>query len=350
MSMTADFDERLAASFPPKQWSEAGVVVAFSAGPDSTALLTSLAALRDQFEGETGIACRLVAAHFNHRLRGADSDADEAHAVVMAGRLNIECLVGRGDAALAAAERGDGLEEAARDARYRFLTDAAMRRGLRYVATAHTLDDQAETVLHRIVRGTGIVGLGGIPRARALADGTIGLVRPLLGFRRAEVLEYLGAAELEYRIDASNDDVAYTRNRIRRELLPQLAHDYNPQIVEALGRLANQADELRELVDGLIEPLLDKALRRADDAGCEIDCPALAAAPDYLVRAALVAAWQSCGWPQQAMGYDEWNALATMVAATSPTKRMFPGGVTAERVADALRLSRRERPDAAASG
>jgi tRNA(Ile)-lysidine synthase len=343
MLAPADFEARLSASFPAAQWGEAGVIVAYSAGPDSTALLAGLASLRDRADDDVVRRGGLVAAHFNHRLRGSESDADEAHAVATCAGLEVECVVGRADEAALAAEQGDGVEAAAREARYRFLVDVALGRGLRYIATGHTLDDQAETVLHRLVRGTGIVGLGGIPRARALADDTIGLVRPLLGFRRAEVNDYLQSRGIEFRVDASNDDVAFTRNRLRHELLPLLTRDYNPQIVEALARLATQADELSDVVAELVEPLLVKSLRRADAATCELDCAPLLAVPRYLQRTVLVAAWQQCGWPQQAMGYDEWDALATMIADAAAPKRMFPGGVTAERAGDALRLFRPKR-------
>lgn len=335
MSIAAIFEQRLAARFPYSQWGEAGVLVGCSGGPDSTALLAALTALRPI--DATG---KLVAAHFNHRLRGADSDADEAQAAATATQLGLKYVVARGDASAAAALRGDGLEEAARDQRYRFLTDTAVRLGLRYIATAHTLDDQAETVLHRIVRGTGLTGLSGIPRARALADDTIGLVRPFLEFRRAEVLTYLTDRGLTYRIDASNDDVRFTRNRIRRELLPQLARDYNPQIVETLARLAAQADELREMLAGLVEPLVAGAVVRAAADGIEIDVSTLTGIARHLVREVLVAAWRTAGWPQQAMGFDEWNALATMTLDDGPSKRMLPGNVTAERRNRKLLLTR----------
>jgi tRNA(Ile)-lysidine synthase len=339
MSVAPVFEERLAASFPPDRWLEAGVLVAFSAGPDSTALLAALAALcpRDAGRG-------IVAAHFNHRLRAAESDADEAHAVEIAGRLSVECIVERGDAATTAAERGDGVEEAARTVRYRFLEVTAKRLGLRLIATGHTLDDQVETVLHRIVRGTGVTGLAGIPRSRPLAEGTIGLVRPLLEFRRSEVLDYLRERGLPYRVDASNADVRFTRNRIRHELLPLLARDYNPEIAAALLRLSTQADELRELVGALVAPLFEKGVVRADTAGCELDCPALAAAPRHLVRELLVTVWQRCGWPLQAMGYDQWESLAALIADPAPAKRMFPGQITADRRGDRLVLNSGNEP------
>lgn len=329
-----DFERRFLVAWPPAQWSDAGVLVAFSGGADSTALLAVLARLRPENVGDC-----VVAAHFNHRLRGTDSDADAAHCVALSQQLGVRCEVGTGDTAGAASEQGDGIEAAARTDRYRFLETTAARLGLRYIATAHTLDDQAETVLHRLLRGTGVGGLAGMRRARPLADGAIGLVRPLLEFRRAELLRYVERRGLKFRSDGSNADLRFTRNRIRRELLPQLAREYNPRIVESLARLATQAEELGELIAGLVEPVVDGLVRRADDAGCELNCEALADAPRHLVREALVAVWRRQRLPEQAMGYAEWDALAEMATNAAPAKRMFPGGVTAERVGDALRLS-----------
>lgn len=328
------FENRLARVWPVDRWSEAGVLVAFSGGPDSAALLAGLTSVCP-----AEVRSRIVAGHFNHRLRGPESEADAEFARRLAHRLGVECVVGTGDVRSAAAQRGDGLEAAARDERYRFLAESAAQLGLRYVATAHTLDDQAETVLHRILRGTGLAGLAGIPSARALADGTLGLVRPLLGFRRAEVLEYLRFRELPYCVDASNEDLQFTRNRIRRELLPQLARDYNPQIVDALDRLAMQAGEWREVIDTFVAPLVEKAVVRADAAGCILNCRVLADVPTPLVREVLLHAWRQCRFPQQAMGFAEWTSLATMVAAASDTKQILPGSITAERRGDHFHLT-----------
>src|SRR5262249_9786947 len=136
---------------------------------------------------------RLVVAHYNHGLRGAESDADEEFVVALAHSLACECRVGRAsqEASLAQAEPLVlASEEASRATRYSFLTEMAKEVGARYVATAHTADDQAETVLHRVLRGTGLLGLAGMPRARALAPG-LALVRPLLAVRREQVQAYL---------------------------------------------------------------------------------------------------------------------------------------------------------------
>src|SRR5262249_45357023 len=132
---------------------------------------------------------------------------------------------------------GDNLESTARRVRYAWLTTVAREAGASWVATGHTADDQAETVLHRLLRGTGLKGLCGIPARRPLAAG-VQLLRPLLHTRKYELLAFLEALGQDYRRDSSNADLALVRNRIRHELLPHLAAAYNPAVVSALCRLA----------------------------------------------------------------------------------------------------------------
>jgi len=331
---TVAFEQKLAAAWPPKRWADVPTVVAVSGGADSVALLAALRRL-----AAPATVGNLIVAHLNHRLRGDESDGDEAFVIDVAKRLGVRCETRRLDVAAAAAARGVGLEEAARDARYEFFLDVARRYGARYVVTAHTLDDQAETVLLRILRGTGLAGLAGIPRVRPLADGSLGLVRPLLAMRRGEVLDYLAALGQEYRTDSSNAEPDYTRNRVRNDLLPQLAREFNPRIVEALTALAAQAGELREALTPIVDRLLVAAEFTATDAGFTLSCAAPAGEPRHLVRETLVAAWTRSGLPLQAMGYEEWNALADFVTG-APAKRMFPGGVAVERSGDRVVVKR----------
>ena len=228
-------EEKLAASWPPAAWQDLTLLVAVSGGADSVALLRALTAVQGGGSG------RIHAAHFNHHLRAAESDADQAFVVELCHGLGIACEVGHTAGSLAEVP-GTGLEEAARAARYDFFRQAAERLGARYLATAHTADDQAETILHRVIRGTGVAGLAGIARVRSLGP-AVSLIRPLLGVRRGEVLAYLEELRQPYRRDSSNDDRRFTRNRLRRELLPLLASQYNAGVVEALLRLGSLAGE-----------------------------------------------------------------------------------------------------------
>jgi tRNA(Ile)-lysidine synthetase-like protein len=217
----------------------AGVLVAVSGGRDSTALASALAAANARFRR----GWRLVAGHVHHGLRGGAADLDRDHAAETARLRGLEFAEARVDVAgdRRGALRGASLEEAARRRRYEALLALADERGLGIVATAHHADDQAETVLLRILRGTGIRGLAAMPARRALAPG-VSLVRPLLPFRRADVDRYLEETGIAAREDESNRSPSILRNRVREEALP-LLRDLAPGIDAALVRLARAAAE-----------------------------------------------------------------------------------------------------------
>jgi tRNA(Ile)-lysidine synthase len=326
-----ELESKLAAAWPPGDWSEVTVLLAVSGGSDSVALLRAMAAIKGDGPG------RLCAAHVNHHLR-AEADADEAFVVDLCRRLGIPCEVGHAAVTQAAADAGDGIEAAARQARYRFLEDAAGRLGARFVVTAHTADDQAETILHRIIRGTGVGGLAGMARTRPL--GHAALIHPLLGIRRAELAAYLDALAQPCRQDLSNADLRFTRNRIRHELLPWLAEQFNSGVIEALLRLGTLAGETQAVVDRLATDLLERCVRADGPGDLRIDTAELTGQPRYLVRELLIAAWQKQNWPMQSMGFAQWEQLADMSAAGAAAKQMFPGGVLAEVAAGQLRLSK----------
>jgi len=258
----------------------------------------------------------------------------------------VALCVERADPAELTRAGGDGLEAAARSARYEFLTRAAEQSGARYVATAHTADDQAETIMHRIVRGTGLVGLAGIPSARVLSP-AVTLVRPILDFRRTEVLDYLRAIGQTFREDASNADVRWTRNRIRNELLPNLQRDYHRGAVDALLRLGRLAGEAQQVIDDCVDAASQRAVVSDDNDAIVFDVTQLAQLRPYLLREMLLRAWRHRGWPLQAMGLPQWEQLAAVATSDDaaddrPVKQVFPGGVAAEN--DGTRFALR-RPD-----
>ena len=201
--------------------------MALSGGPDSVALVHVLGELASA--GELAIA---ALAHFNHQLRGAEADEDEVFCRRMAGALGLPFEAGRADVRALAAEHGRSTEDAARVARYAFFEEVADRIGADVIAVGHTRDDQAETFLLRLLRGSGLRGLAGIlPRSGRV-------VRPLLDVSRAELRQYAEEHGLPFRTDASNDDVSIPRNRVRHELLPYLAREFSPGIVDVLARAA----------------------------------------------------------------------------------------------------------------
>jgi tRNA(Ile)-lysidine synthase len=232
---------------------DACLVIAVSGGPDSMALLHGAARL-----AETGaVAWRLVVAHLDHGLR-PDSAGDAAFVADAARALGLHAEVRRTDVAALARAEGRSIEEAGREARYRFLEELAPDGGL--IATGHTLDDAAETVLINLLRGSGLAGVGGIPARRGR------VVRPLIGARRAMLRAALDAAGIAYRLDPSNDDAIYLRNRIRAEVMP-LLESLRAGTVERIGRFSRLASE----DDALLDELAAADLERRRDADGSID-------------------------------------------------------------------------------
>jgi tRNA(Ile)-lysidine synthase len=217
------------------------VGVAVSGGADSVALLVLLAELRKQL----GIVLSVV--HFNHKLRGKDSDGDEKFAGKLAEKYGLVFHAGRADIAAKAKSRKANLEDTARRARYDFFARLVEDGRVDKVVVAHTADDQAETVLAHILRGTGLAGLGGI-------HPTVGrVVRPLLGVRRAELRAYLRSKKQTWREDATNRDTTRMRARIRKKLLPILEKQFQAAVVQHLTTLAELAREDEAFLAALVE-------------------------------------------------------------------------------------------------
>jgi tRNA(Ile)-lysidine synthase len=329
------FETAFAGAWPEAEWRDVHVVLAVSGGADSVAMLRAAAATKQRAGG----AGRLFAAHLNHAIRPTDALADETWLAALCERLKVHLEVGRRDVSALAAEQGDGLEAAARAARYKFLRESAERLGARFVAVAHTADDQVETVLHRLLRGTGVAGLAGIPRFRLLSP-TVTLVRPLLTVHRADVLTYLAAIGQDYRTDSTNIDPRFTRNRLRHDLLPRLRTEYNVDVDDALLRLATQADESQQLIARLARDVCERGMTIS--AGIiAVDCPALAPEPPVLIREACKTAWGVAGWPLQNMGFDEWCQLASLISDSREGGSLnLPGGIVARSLDNRVEISR----------
>jgi len=298
-------------------------VVAVSGGADSVALLCALAA--DCPPGG------LVVAHLNHQLRGPASDADAAF---VAGLLphfphRVESIDIR------AAAEGDNLEATARRLRYDFLSRVARSVGAGWVATGHTLDDQAETLVHRLIRGTGLRGLRGIAAVRELSPG-VRLVRPLLTVAREDVIAYLRAIGQPWREDETNRDPAFTRNRIRHELLP-LLRTFNPAIADVLGRLAGQADETFREIEATAAAILTKAERPRVGRVCVFDPVPLVAAVPSATREVLNLLWTREGWPRNDMTATHWDRAAAVVRGEYPAWDL-PGGIRIVGMARVVRV------------
>lgn len=221
------------------------IFVACSGGPDSTALFHLLYALRKEWKLKLGLL------HFNHGLRKTDAKRDEQFVKKLAQRCKVPFYTGAFKVKELARREKFSIEEAARLARYDFFTKTAAQKRIVKIATAHNLDDQAETVLMRVLQGTGLRGLCGIrPRLR---QGKVDFVRPLLGFKKREVLDYLKKNKLTYCVDATNASPEFLRNRIRMTLMPWLAETFHPKAVEAIARIPFILNEDAEFLEAAVE-------------------------------------------------------------------------------------------------
>lgn len=256
LAARSSLSQQLLQHVKPREFVRPGnrVGVAVSGGADSVALLLLLLELR----GDLGIVLSVL--HFNHKLRGKASDADEKFVAKLAAKHGLEFHSASADVAKKAKTERANLEDAARRSRYgyfRSLVDAGV---CNRIAVAHTADDQAETVLAHILRGTGLAGLGGIhPVAGPI-------FRPLLSIRRVELRAYLRRKKQNWREDTTNRDTKRLRARIRKKLLPLLEKQFQPAIVEHLTTLANLAREDESLFDALLKARLARAARQSDGA------------------------------------------------------------------------------------
>lgn len=315
------------------------VLIGVSGGADSVALLRGLALLRDTLH------LSLHAAHLNHQLRGAESDRDAAWVSLLCLSLNVPCQIGS-ESIRDLPELGQlGLEGTARLARRRFLQRAAAEHGCTCIAVAHTANDQAETILHHILRGTGLAGLRGMHSQEITsavdlsADTQRPLVRPMLQIERPLVERFLGELGQTYRTDSTNSDTTLTRNRIRHELLPLLERDFNPQIQSALLRLGRQAQDVYGHEADLAEALLDEALIETTPTHCRLHCGRFEGQPAHRVRESFVRLWHRLDWPRRQMGFADWDRLVQLVGPR-PAAIVLPGQITARRREDLLMLTK----------
>ena len=310
------------------------VVAALSGGADSVALVDALATLREE------IGFDLVAAHLDHGLREG-SAADAQFCSELCERLHVPFRTAAADVRSRARRDGAGVEDAARRERYAFLRSVKDDVGAAAIAVAHTRDDQVETVLLRLLRGSGHTGLA------AMRPRSGDVVRPLLEVTRADVLAHLASRALPWREDPTNADPTFLRNRVRHELLPYLEARFNPSLRETLARtaalFAEEADVLAEAGRALYERIAQR-----DGEGVTIARSDLAAAPRALARLALRQALDAVGGRAQVTADHVEGILDLACAPASSGRRLpLPGGREAIVRFGELRLGRRGAPAAA---
>ena len=303
------------------------LIVGLSGGADSTALLDILSRLQ-------GYNLHLIATHLNHCLRGAESDADQEFCRLLAGQYAIPFEVRRVDIQKMAEDRRLNLEDAGRRARIELFDDIRIKYGAVAVALAHHADDQAETVLMRLLRGSGMTGLAGMAHRNAR-----GYVRPLLDIVRSEIEQYLRCRGLEWREDASNSDTVYLRNRIRHQLLP-LLEQYNPDIRSTFAATASIISGDETLLLELTEQAFAGSCRMAEGR-VVCDIVQLRTLNPALRRRVLRLAFQQLTGTLEGVNLRHIDAIGDLIDSARPNSRLaLPQRVAVVREYDTLLFSR----------
>ena len=265
-------------------------------------LMTLLREVQQEFSTKVAVA------HYDHGWR-PDSEQDAIFVMEESARMGFSCILGRPETSPTDAEK---TEANAREQRYQFLTKTARKHNCDSVLTAHTADDQVETVLHNVLRGTGLAGLAGMNWMRPLSE-EIQLIRPLLDVSRDEINEYAHANSVPFRDDSTNDSLKYTRNLIRHEVLNWLESKGFGTTRDSVLRLSRQADEVQQTLVWVVNEVLDRALVSSSAKTVELSVDALESLPKHLLREVFVEIWRRQGWPRQQMGFVEWERLADLV-------------------------------------
>jgi len=318
------------------------VLVGLSGGPDSV----SLALILQELASTGALPLRLRLAHLNHCLRGSESDADEEFCRRFAERAALRIEVARVPIR-EAAEAGESLEAAARRVRFAFLLRAARRQGLSVVALGHHADDVAETVLMRLLRGCGLRGLGALAPARP-ADGrapALHIVRPLLELRKADLLEFLSARGEPWRLDSSNAQRQFERNRIRHELLPELERRCPSFERDGLCALNLAAVEANSLLDEMLEARWPRLCVEEGPDGVVLDASCYRSLPVPLralaVRRAIRTVQPQRHYPP-GLTHEHYEAAARLADRPVGTDLSVPGGLSARREHGVIYIRRGE--------
>lgn len=312
---------------------EAAVVCAVSGGPDSVALLHGL----QRINALRKSGWRLIVAHLDHHLPPGNSVAMVDFTRKQAEQLNLPFFAEAIDVPALARETGESIEEAGRKARYTFLRRAAEKFDARRVAVAHQADDQAETILHRVLRGTSIKGLAGIPEQREIEPGSgILIVRPLLALRRTNVLSYLNRRSIPFMHDATNDDASLaTRNFIRNELLPLIRGRMNPSVDAALLRIGRHARHAADFIAATASAAFESAIEHENIDRVELSVDVLSTQPQAVLSEIVVETLRRLGAPMKALSAERIDAVS---AALHPAVEF-----RLVQLAKGLRIERRGR-------
>ncbi len=301
------------------------VLVGVSGGPDSVALLHLLEALAPAYHLQLGVA------HLNHGLRSPAADIEATQVAQLAEKLGLAFHVKQ----IHLDPQQGSLEDRARQVRYRFFNELADRHGYAKIALGHQADDNAESVLLNLIRGSGLRGLSGIPPVRHPR-----IVRPLIDIHRAEIMTYLKRRHLPYMLDGSNIDLRFDRNRIRHQLLPLLQRDYNPNITATLHRTAGICRDEDQWLDRHLQPVVDKMTTASTPRSLVLNLDLLAEQPRVLKRRLIRSALGQWRGHLRRITALHVEMLIDLIASDRSSSHLnLPGGLTAQRDLRRLQFS-----------
>jgi tRNA(Ile)-lysidine synthase len=286
------------------------VVLAVSGGPDSLALLH----LMHEARLRSFPRLALHVGHLHHGMRGAAADEDAQFVAAEAARLGVGCTIGRADVPALAVERRSGIEVAGREARYEFLTRLAKSLGAGEIAFGHQADDQAETVLMRVIRGAGPRGMGGIPYVRPVADAPgIRVIRPLLDCSRREIVRFLRRRGLRSRLDSTNLSRKYLRNRLRRLAIPEMKREWGASLTEELCSLAALAQRFQARSDAIRAALGSENSARVTAGYVETEADWLRRMPPTMLADQVQAWMKEAGLWRKMLSTKEYERIAALL-------------------------------------
>lgn len=305
------------------------VVVGVSGGADSMALLHVLLDLNRT----VGWKLQLHLAHLDHQLRPEEGEKDAAFVQAAADSLGLPCTIDRRDVAALAAERGESPEETGRRERYDFFERVCLHTGIRTVALGHHADDNAETILHRVIRGTGLRGLAGIPRKRTLSENSdTVVVRPLLRWTHKTLRDYLNDQGIAWREDHTNTINEPVRNKIRNVVLPLLEAEINPQVRDALNRLGEQAQWMDRYLRETVQRTFETLIVSHTDQTLVLNAEAVLRKSRIVQTELVRLAYRSFGLGVQELGFNQLVSVLDLLREGATGKQaQLPGGVTVEK-------------------
>ena len=318
--------------WPLEKWEYERVLLAVSGGADSVALLRAIVRLQPNRE-------RIFVGHVNHGLRdSARNDSEFVQA--LCANLDVKCVLSMSEKRdIQERAKSEGIESAARMVRYEFLRKAANDLGCRYVLTAHTSDDQAETVIHNLARGTGLRGLAGISTYRRIAE-SLTLVRPLILINRNKVETYLNDLDQSFCHDETNSIDSYTRNRIRHLVLPEMEKNINSHCKEAICRTAHIVREAVELIEFWADRTLNEIVSQSvDEETVSLNRSVFLSSPKLMQTEILRQVWKRMDWPEKEMSFTHWVKLSDS-CQTAGTYLDLPGRVRIATTSQEIIVSR----------